>query len=245
MSQPGRASRARLRPAWRWTAALATTVALVAVLGACAARPPPSTGDDVVKALAVGRFATAAEDSTQFHGIWKEWPSQRQLNQNQQFLQELSPAVTRVVPEVNTTAAQSWLNYYQGTTDDVVTLIGHNDGIAFRFSDGSRLALRDLEQLDGPPLVFLSCDSYTVAGQVVGVPGELTLAMAAAMEQRIVATVATLDAPPTSEQLRDLIVPIYSNEVLRARARLGVKIGGGVTVVSAAGTVVVRISEQY
>ena len=245
MSLPTVKSRTPRRANRRRATGAAAAAALVAATAACGGSPAQGPGRDVVRSLSVARFATAADNETQYLKIWKKPPTQTQLNQNRKFLQNLNDDVVRVLPEANVSAAQSWLDSYRTSVDDVVTLIGHNDGTAFRFSDGSYVELSVLEQVNGPPLAFLSCDSYTAGGQIAGVPGKLTLAMAASMEQRIVAAVADLDEAPTREHLRDLIVPIYNDEVKQVRVDRGVKVVGGVSLVGGGGLVTVRLSEQY
>lgn len=175
------------------------------------------------------RFIVAADDVQEYRGIWGTQPSQRQLRENQGVLRT-ADELLRVPTPTSSTAAQSWVEAYQASAADVVTLVGHNEEGAFRFADGSSVDLQSLGQTSGPALVVISCDAARNSqNQVVGtVPEFVTLTAAVEIERRVAAAVADGGSSTTSQL--EVVVDDATTEVLAENSAY--RMAGGVVVVA-------------
>lgn len=183
---------------------MVSAVALLLVLaGACG-----GTGGQVARTgtkVVVSRFVSAADDAAEYELIWGRQPSQGLLSRDRALLQSLDDSVVRVAPRADATAAETFVDYYQRSADDVITLTGHNEAGIFRFPDGSWVDIGALGS-GGPPIAIISCESAKYAsGQAVGLPSVLTLTVAADIERTFVQRVSDLNAAPSVAQLKRLL----------------------------------------
>jgi hypothetical protein len=219
-------------------------VALLVVVGCGGgARVGARAGAEAV-AVKMQRFVSAASDAADYENIWGRLPSAGQLTRSRQALNEaLGAGLTQIRATGGSTDAQQFVAAYRSSSSDVITLVGHNEGSAFRFPDGSAVDLRGIGLQRGPVLALVSCNSATYAnGQSVGLPTAVTLELAFDVEQRFAAKVQGLALAPTPADAQLLLVGALNEAgAQRTETFKYVAIGGGVAGGSVVGVAIWQV----
>ena len=167
----------------------------------------------------IQRLVATADEVAEYNNIWGKIPTAGQQRRQSAILDDAtSQGLTALRSTPTRTASEQFLDLYQSTSADIVTLVGHNDGGIFRFPDASWVDLREVGGDGGPIIALISCDSAVYAsGQAVGLPTPVTIELAVDVEQRFVTKVGALQALPSVAEAERLLVEALS-EAADARA---------------------------
>lgn len=207
------------------------------------ALPACGTGGGAVtggaKALTSQRFVSLADDASEFEMIFKRAPrGGEQADISKNVAKAGDQGLTILKPSESDVATQ-FLTAYQNSSDDVVTIVGHNEKGRLYFVDGSWVQLERLGvDPDAPLLAVISCQSQNlVSGQAVGIPVEVGYAIAFRTEELFLARLGALDEAARSD--RSLVQQELNGALNTAIVERNVKVsayamaglGGGVGVV--------------
>ncbi len=192
-SQSGRTTSTTASRPFLKLLALFTACVLTFYLAACAG------GGGVVpkaaKALTSQRFVSVAENASQYKQIFGELPNVSQEAAIEKNLSRAEQQGMTIVRPATSTAAVEFQRSYQQSSADVITLVGHNDKGSFKFSDGSSLPLSQVPSSPTlPVLAVISCESArTIQGHAVGLPTEITYAIAFRTEELFLQRMSAVD----------------------------------------------------
>ncbi len=185
------------------------------LLMSCGKPPSPVAVKSTI--LKLEQYAAVAYSSAEHHNIWGE-ASPAGLSKIIKSAGEASDRGYQIIESTKTvTAAQNFLQNYQNSNADVLTLVGHNDNGTFKFGDKSSFLLKDLGNDDGPVVAILSCESSKFAnGKSIGLPTEITFSVAYATGERFSSKIQQLPTLPNHVVLQQMLVDSL-NEVMHEK----------------------------
>jgi hypothetical protein len=204
-----------------------------------------AVGSSAQMARQAGRVFAGAIDDAQIINIWGkgklnpvEARSVLAATKNAQSIRGLAVFTTASVVG---TMADELERQLKSATEGVFTIIGHNDNGQIRLADGSGLPLHGIgERTGGASVALVSCQSLPFvknfgAGLAAKVEIDVAVAAESIFQERLQ---NWRGAPPSPEQLQDLL---DSSVAAAARAKqsdrlvkvgTGLTVGGGITVVA-------------
>lgn len=173
---------------------IVAAIVLVCFLTACSGGGGVASG--AAQTLKTQRFVSLAENSSEFSAIFGRKPKARESTEIGKNLSKAEEQGFTIVKPATSNAADEFIAAYQNSEDDVVTLVGHNQGGRFYFGDGSWVSLENLaNDATRPHLVVISCQSsrYAMGGQAVGIPIDVGYAIAFRTEELLLERLRQLD----------------------------------------------------
>lgn len=170
-----------------------TALALVLFLAACGGGG--GTATSAGKALTSQRFVSVAENAGEYKQIFGKLPTTSQESAISKILAQAKQQGLTIVRPAGSKAAAEFESAYLQSSADVITLVGHNKQGLFKFSDGSYFPLDQIRPSDDVPvLAVISCESAPIVeGYAVGLPTEVTYAIAFRTEEVFLQRLNALD----------------------------------------------------
>lgn len=205
---------------------LATSIALVcAMLGACRGGGVAKVAEDVH----VEGFVAGAHSEEEYRAIWGTPPTVGQLRRVDVLTSKASSNGIRLLGVSGAaSAASTFQDSYASSTADVVSIVGHNDLGAFKFSGGSDVLLSNLGGSSQPILAVFSCDSDRyVNGSAVGVTSPISIQVALLAQERFLQLVRALPSPPNAKAAQDLVNSAVDSAARQLQVRVVYRTGLG------------------